>query len=505
MAIPSPWEQEDDRIESGQAEVFPVRRKSDDQLYALKRLKNPARADRFRREVSVMEELHAAGLSVPEVVEQGLEDKRPYFVMPWFEGGAVAAQIDAGHFADDLEGGLRLLIQLAELLASLHARGRAHRDVKPENVLLKEGRPYLTDFGLSLSSKEEDPETRLTAEREGVGSRLYIAPENEAGFNEDVDQRPADFYAFGKLAWAVLAAKPPPAREQQQLAANQLATLHHNALLEPLDSLFSDMINPDKLARLDDWEVVIASLGRALDQLTRESGEGHADEDLVSEAQRVARSVRTSAAAVEARQAEEARERHIHARADLRQALSEGIRSRNEELSDISNESAPFLRIQAGDGYPIGAPPTREALLSVGLPSPPGLVVEQLPNSVLVEGSPAAIQIAVATGDPEISVIQLGLHPIVLDDRVWIVRAPQAIRAERHAIAQLTTIGPQYGSWTGPMRLGLDTTNASARALAVETIEVGIRLFNYCGEQLTSGRALSDSTVWGMPLWLADP
>ena len=117
MPLPSPWEKAGDRIDSGQAEVFPVRRKGDDRLYALKRLKNPKRADRFRREVSVMEELHQAGLAIPEVAEQGLEGEKPYFVMPWFDEGPLAAQIDAGHFADDLEVGIRLLVQLAELLA----------------------------------------------------------------------------------------------------------------------------------------------------------------------------------------------------------------------------------------------------------------------------------------------------------------------------------------------------------------------------------------------------
>ena len=68
----------------------------------------------------------------------------------------------------------------------------------------------------------------------------------------------------------------------------------------------------------------------------------------------VARRVRTSGAAIAAKQAEEARDRRTQARSELRQALSQGIQSRNQDLSDISNESAPFLQIQAGDGYPIG-------------------------------------------------------------------------------------------------------------------------------------------------------
>ena len=139
-------------------------------------------------------------------------------------------------------------------------------------------------------------------------------------------------------------------------------------------------------------------------------------------------------------------------------------------------------------------------MLSVGLESPPGLVVESLTSSILREIAAVGIQITVE-GDPDVNVIQLGLHPIVIGDQVWILRALQAIRSSPHAICAAHDAGTDDGSWTGPIQLGLDTTNASARALGVETIEVGIRLFNYCAEQLAGGNRLSDTDVWGMRLW----
>jgi serine/threonine protein kinase len=500
VALPKPWKSAGDSIESGQAEVFPVRRNEDPRLYALKRLRNPARASRFERDVRVMQELHDAGLAVPLIIEHGVEADKPYFVMPWFADGALAAQIDNGRLAKDPEAGLRILTRLAELLAELHRRDRAHRDLKPENVLLDGDTPYLTDFGLSLSASEAEAETRLTREREGVGSRLYIAPENESGFNDETDQRPADFYAFGKLARAVLAGRPALAREQQVLPEYQLSALHGDAALEPLDRLLSDLINPDPRVRLDDWEVVVEALGRTVARLRIHAEPEHGDE-LVTRAREAARRVRTSWTAVQAKRAAEQRERDVRARSELRHALTAAIHVRDHDLSELSNESAPYLRIQAGDGYSLGSPPTREALLAVGLPSPPGLVIEGLPQAALIDGAPAAIQIIVETGDPDISAIQLGLHPIVVDNRAWIVRAPQAIRNQRHAIAQLTTMSEEYSLWTGPLRLGLATTVAVAEELAIETIGKGIELFGFCAEQLADGRALSDSEAWGMRLW----
>jgi serine/threonine protein kinase len=129
VALPKQWSPDDacERIDSGQAEVFPVRRAADGGLYALKRLKNPARSARFIREIAVMRKLHTAGLSVPEIVEDGIFQGRPYFVMPWFEEGSLEEQIKEGHFADDLTRGLDLLVALADALARSRAGSCAPR------------------------------------------------------------------------------------------------------------------------------------------------------------------------------------------------------------------------------------------------------------------------------------------------------------------------------------------------------------------------------------------
>ena len=111
----------------------------------------------------------------------------------------------------------------------------------------------LADFGLALSVEEQHDEPRLTDSAEAVGSRLYIAPENESGFNPDVDQRPADCYAFAKLAWALLAGKDPPARELQTEHQHRLATTAGAPELSRLDALFTQLLILDPRARLNDW------------------------------------------------------------------------------------------------------------------------------------------------------------------------------------------------------------------------------------------------------------
>jgi tRNA A-37 threonylcarbamoyl transferase component Bud32 len=261
------WKQVDGRAlkHGGQGEVFVVSRPGTAGLYVLKRLKNPKRRARFEREVEAMRDLAALGVPVPSVVGEGVttdSKARPYYVMVFYERGSLQQAIDEGRYANDPAAGIDLLRAVAHALSQMHARGYAHRDIKPANVLLDDDeRPVLTDFGLALTVQEHH-ESRLT-----VGSKLYIAPENESGFNPSFDQRSADCYAFAKLAWALLAGQNPPAREDQVEHPHlRLASVTGITKLSRLDSLFEELLL-DRRARLTRWEVVdqeLAATARAL-------------------------------------------------------------------------------------------------------------------------------------------------------------------------------------------------------------------------------------------------
>jgi tetratricopeptide (TPR) repeat protein len=88
---------------------------------------------------------------------------------------------------------LPLLIDVADVLTTLHANHIVHRDLKPDNVMVRRGgrrdEAVLVDFGIALLA--EQPDTL-----KHYGSASYMAPEQARG--EKVDGS-ADIYSFGKM------------------------------------------------------------------------------------------------------------------------------------------------------------------------------------------------------------------------------------------------------------------------------------------------------------------
>jgi serine/threonine-protein kinase len=177
-----------------------------DREVALKRLaENLARDDdlraRFQREARL-----AARLAHPNVVhiyDVGVdEDGRPFIAMEFVDGETLAELlVRRGPLPPEEVAALG--VQACRALAAAHAAGLVHRDVKPQNLILRrDGVLKLGDFGVAFGLEG----TRLTIAGTVLGTAAYLAPEQARG--EEVTAA-ADIYGLGAVLYELLTGRPP--------------------------------------------------------------------------------------------------------------------------------------------------------------------------------------------------------------------------------------------------------------------------------------------------------
>lgn len=130
--------------------------------------------DRFAREAAALQRVR--GARIAEVLDADVSGDPPYVVTRYVRGSPLS-KVVADHGPLRGEALNRLASGLAEALASVHAAGVIHRDIKPGNVLLTDDGPVLIDFGLARALDE----TRLTMTGMVVGTPGYLAPEVVSG------------------------------------------------------------------------------------------------------------------------------------------------------------------------------------------------------------------------------------------------------------------------------------------------------------------------------------
>ncbi|MDB4881651.1 MAG: protein kinase [Gemmatimonadetes bacterium] len=222
-------------------------------------------ADRFEREIRL-----AARLQHPHIVPlltAGDVDGLPYYTMPFVAGASLRDRLHAGPIpSHEAQGILR---DVAKALAYAHRQGIVHRDVKPENVLLSEGAAMVADFGVARAISAATTiagDGTLTQIGTQIGTPAYMAPEQAAG-DPDVDFR-ADLYAFGVMAYEVLAGQHPFAERRTAHAlivahmteAPAPLTTHTTTVTTSMASIVMQCLGRDPLERPDSASAVVAAL-----------------------------------------------------------------------------------------------------------------------------------------------------------------------------------------------------------------------------------------------------
>ncbi len=149
--------------------------------------------------------------NIAKVLDGGLHEGRPYFVMELVQGVPITQYCDSQRLT--LQKRLELFIDVCHAIQHAHQKGIIHRDIKPSNVLVAsyDGKPVVKviDFGVAKATVGSlTGQTLDTGIGSILGTPMYMSPEQATLDNVDIDTR-SDVYSLGILLYELLTGSTP--------------------------------------------------------------------------------------------------------------------------------------------------------------------------------------------------------------------------------------------------------------------------------------------------------
>jgi|GEM_PF-1063024 len=159
---------------------------------------------RFQREAMIY-----ASLSHPNIVkiyDVGIYKNKPYIIMEYIQGKPILQYIKEQQHVDYREHA-NLLSQIAQAVHYIHKKNIIHRDIKSDNILVKEnGIPILIDFGIARDCSKTTFQEKLTQTGSLLGTVNIMSPEQALG--DKIDYR-TDIYSLGTVLYQLCTGQYP--------------------------------------------------------------------------------------------------------------------------------------------------------------------------------------------------------------------------------------------------------------------------------------------------------
>ncbi|MBI4612294.1 MAG: PQQ-binding-like beta-propeller repeat protein [Planctomycetes bacterium] len=164
---------------------------------------SPESIERFRREAAAVAKM-GKHPNIVTVHDLGQEGALSYYAMELVEGESLRKRLVERPYAP--KEAAALVEKVARALHFAHEHGVVHRDVKPENIVVRsDGEPQVMDFGLA---RDLGSSARLSVTGQVMGTPAYMAPEQVRGDVAVTDAR-TDVYALGAVLYELLTGIPP--------------------------------------------------------------------------------------------------------------------------------------------------------------------------------------------------------------------------------------------------------------------------------------------------------
>ncbi|WP_158087357.1 protein kinase domain-containing protein [Pantoea rwandensis] len=270
------WIKENEIGGGGQGEAWKVSSKKDGRfafLKIIKSKKDKERRARFFREATIYDTMDSD--KIPKLIESNAHQHNdmsftPYIVTEFITGDTLDKWCEKNPHTD-LSLAIGITNGIAEVVSQCHKSGIVHRDIKPQNIILKDEnplKPCLLDFGLNYHEMTEL--NFSTLDQQEVGNRFLRLPELAAGSLNKQDPRSDISFTAGILFYLITGNHPdllmdddgamPHQRKKFASSFSAIPAQQRTKLLSFFDNCFSYRTEN----RYKDTEIFINRLNQIL-------------------------------------------------------------------------------------------------------------------------------------------------------------------------------------------------------------------------------------------------